>query len=48
MCDQLVSFNDIQVFASSSSEFNSKIKESFLLLLDQPILNKKLPIYLLD
>ena len=40
MYDQLVLFDDFKVLASSKSEFNLKIKESVLILCDQPILNK--------
>ena len=40
ICDQLVSFDDFKVLASSNSEFHLKIKESLLILRDQPVLNK--------
>ena len=52
MCDQLVSFDDFKVLASSNSEFHLKIKESLLISCDQSILNKNeasLPsLYLFD
>ena len=51
MCNQLVSFDDFEVLASSKSEFHLKIKESFLISRDQPISNKSkasLPLYLFD
>ena len=51
LCYQLVSYNDFRVFASSNSELQLKIKESILILHDQPILNKNeasLPLYLFD
>ena len=51
MCNQPVSFDHFKVLASSNSEFNLKIKESLLILSDQPILNKNeasLPLYLFD
>ena len=40
MCDQLVSFDDFKVLASSNSAFHLKIKECLLILRDQSILNK--------
>ena len=51
MCNQLVSFDDFKVFASSKSEFHLKINEILLILCDQPILNRNgasLPLYLFD
>ena len=51
MCDQPVSFDDFKMLASSNSEFHLKIKESFLISRDQPILNRNeasLPLYLFD
>ena len=51
ICNQPVSFDDFKVLASSNSEFNLKIKESLLILRDQPILNKNeasLPLHLFD
>ena len=51
MWDQPFSFDDFKVFASSNSEFHLKIKESLLILRDQPILNRNkasLPLYLFD
>ena len=51
ICDQLVSFDHFKVLATSNSEFHLKIKESPLILRDQPILNKNeasLPLYLFD
>ena len=51
LCYQLVSYNYFRVFASSNSELQLKIKESLLILHDQPILNKNeasLPLYLFD
>ena len=41
MCDQLVSFDDLKILASSNSEFHLKIKECLLISRDQPTLNKK-------
>ena len=46
ICNQPVSFDDFKVLASSNSEFNLKIKESLLILRDQPILNKNLCHYI--
>ena len=40
ICDQSVSFDGFKVLASSNSEFHLKIKESFLISRDQPVLNK--------
>ena len=51
ICDQTVSFDDFKVLASSNSEFHLKIKESLLILRDQPVLNKNeasLPLHLFD
>ena len=51
MCNQLFSFDDFKVLASSNSEFHLKIKESLLISRDQPILNKNeasLPLCLFD
>ena len=51
MCDQPVSFDDFKVLASCNSELHLKIKESFLLSHDQPVMNKNeaaLPLYLSD
>ena len=51
MCDQPVSFDNFKKLASSNSEFQLKIKESLLILCDQPILNKNetsLPLYLIS
>ena len=51
MYDQLVSFNDFKVLASSNSDSHLKIKESLLISRDQPILNKNetsLLLYLFD
>ena len=51
ICNQLVSFDDFKVLASSNSEFRLKIKESLLISRDQPVLNKNeasLPLYLFD
>ena len=45
MCNQPVSFGDFKVHVSSNSEFHLKIKESLLILRDQPILNKKSSIF---
>ena len=50
-CDQLVSFDDFKVLASSNSEFHLKIKESLLMSRDQTVLNNieaSLPLHLLD
>ena len=51
ICDQPVYFDDFKVLASSNSEFHLKIKDSLLILRDQPVLNKNeasLPLHLLD
>ena len=51
ICDQPVSFGDLKVLGSSNSDFHLKIKESLLILRDQPILNKNeasLPLHLFD
>ena len=51
MCDQLVSFDDFKVLASSYSEFHLKNKESLLISGNQSILYKNkasLPLYLFD
>ena len=51
MCDQLVSFDNFKVPASSDSEFHLKVKESLLLLREQLTLNENeasLPLYLFD
>ena len=51
MFDQLVSFDDFKMLASSNSELRSKIKESLLISRDQTILNKdepSLPLHLFD
>ena len=51
ICDQPISLDDVKVPASSNSVFHLKIKESLLILLDQPILNKNeasLPLRLFD
>ena len=51
MCNQLVSFDNIEILASSSTKFHSKINKILLILHDQPISNKDkafLPIYLLS
>ena len=51
ICDQPVSFHKFKVLASSNYEFHLKIKESILILRDQPILNKNeasLPLHLFD
>ena len=39
-CDQQVSFDHFKVLATSNSEFHLKIKDSLLILRDQPISNK--------
>ena len=41
-CDQLISFDDFKVLASSNSEFHLKIKESLLISRDQPVQNKQI------
>ena len=49
--DQLVSFDDFKVLASSNSEFHLKIKESLLMSRDQTVLNNieaSLLLHLLD
>ena len=51
ICDQPVSFDNFKVLASRNSEFHLKIKESLLVLCDQPVLNKteaSLPVHLFD
>ena len=51
ICDQPVSFDDFKVLASGNSDLHLKIKESFLISRDQPVLNKNeasLPLHLLD
>ena len=51
ICDQPVSFDDFKVLASSNSLFHLKIRESLLILHDQPVLNKNeasLPLHLSD
>ena len=40
MCDQLVSFDDLKVLASSNPKFHLKIKESLLISRNHAILNK--------
>ena len=40
ICDQPVSFDDFKVLAYSNSVFHLKIRESLLILPDQPVLNK--------
>ena len=40
MYDQVVSFDDLKVLASSNSEFHLKIKENLLISRNQPIFNK--------
>ena len=49
ICNQPVSFDDFEVRASSNSEFHLKIRESLLILRDQPVLDKSetsLPLHL--
>ena len=49
ICNQPVSFDDFEVLASSNSEFHLKIRESLLILRDQPVLDKSetsLPLHL--
>ena len=49
ICNQPVSFDDFEVLASSNSEFHLKIRESLLILRDQPVLDKNetsLPLHL--
>ena len=48
MCDQLVSFDDFKVLASSNSEFHLNIKKSLLISRDQSILNTNETSLLLD
>ena len=51
ICDQPVSCDDFKVLASSNSLFHLKIRESLLILRDQPVLNKNeasLPLHLSD
>ena len=40
MYDQIVSFEDFKVLASTNSEFHLKIKKSFLISFNEPILNE--------
>ena len=51
LCDHVVSLEDFKILASSNSEFHRNIKESLLIALDKPDLNrneKSLPLYLFD
>ena len=51
MYNQPVSFEYSTIFASINSEFHLKIKESLLILRDQPILHKNkayFPLHLFD
>ena len=50
-CDHIVSIDDFKILAISYSDFHVKVKESLLILRDEPILNKNrtsLPLYLFD
>ena len=50
-CDHIVSIDDFKILATSDSDFHVKVKESLLILRDEPILNKNetsLPLYLFD
>ena len=50
-CDHIVSIDDFKILATSYSVFHVKVKESLLILRDEPILNKNrtsLPLYLFD
>ena len=51
ICDRIVSIDDFKILATSESDFHVKVKESLLISLDEPILNKNetsLPLYLFD
>ena len=51
LCDHVVSLEDIQILASSNSDFYLKIKENLLISRDKPELNrngKSLPLYFFD
>ena len=48
LCDHIGSIDDFKILATSNSDFHVKIRESLLILLDEPILNKNetsLPLY---
>ena len=48
LCDHIGSMDDFKILATSNSDFHVKVKESLLMLLDEPILNKNetsLPLY---
>ena len=50
-CDYIVSIDDFKILATSDSDFHVKVKESLLISLDEPVLNKyetPLPLYLFD
>ena len=50
-CDHIVFIDDSKILATSGSDFHAKVKESLLISLDEPILNKNkmsLPLYLFD
>ena len=40
LCDHVVSLEDIQILASSNSDFYLKIKENVLISRDKPELNR--------
>ena len=51
LCDHIVSIDDFKILATSDSDFHVKVKESFLISHDEPVLNKNetsLRLYLLD
>ena len=51
LCNHVVSLEDFKILASSNSEFHRNIKESLLIALDKPDLNRNetsLPLYLFD
>ena len=50
-CDHIVSIDDVNILATSDSDFHVKVKERLLISHDEPILNKNetsLPLYLFD
>ena len=45
MCNQLLSYRDFKILASSNSEIHIKIDESLLILRDQPFYGKMKQLY---
>ena len=39
-CDHVVSIDDFKILATGESDFHVKVKESFLISRDEPILKK--------